>query len=99
MYVIGQILKSLRENKALQLSEVQEGTGIDATNISRIENGHRLPTIKQIELLAELYDVSTETLIAERESDKILEEISYYIRKQTIYREQSQAYRLDIRDN
>lgn len=77
MYVIGQILKSLRENKALQLSEVQEATGVDATNISRIENGHRLPTIRQIELLAELYDVSTEALIAERESDKILEGIEY----------------------
>lgn len=77
MCIIGQILKDLRESNSLQLTDIQEATGIDVTNISRIENGHRLPTIKQIQKLANFYGISSESLLAQRESDKILSGIEY----------------------
>lgn len=77
MYMIGQILRELRENKALQISEVEEASGIGGSHISRIENGRRLPTVSQIQKLASIYDISSETLLAQRESDRIIHSLEY----------------------
>ena len=85
MYQVGTILKSIREDNKLQLTTVQECTGIDYSQLSRIENGRRLPTTEQIEKLAGLYGVDKSVLLAHRDSDKILSSIeSREVAKQSI---------------
>lgn len=72
MYQIGSILKAIREEKGVQLSEVQLQTGIDLSQLSRIENGRRLPTQEQILELSTIYGIDCHGMLAQRQSDKII---------------------------
>ena len=72
MYAIGQILRVLREERGMQLYNAQEATGIEATLLSRIETGKRLPTIEQVRKLAQIYQFDDRELLIQRESDRIL---------------------------
>lgn len=72
MYAIGHILKDIREDKGVTVQSVQNLTSIDATLLSRIENGKRLPTIEQILQLSKVYDIDERKLIIQRESDRFL---------------------------
>ena len=77
MYTIGLILKDLREDRGISVNSVQEKSGIDATLLSRIENGRRLPTLQQISQLSQIYNVDEQQLIVQRESDRIVKSIEY----------------------
>ncbi len=77
MYAIGHILKDIREEKGLQLQTVQEHSGIDQTQLSRIENGKRLPTVEQVQKLSDIYNFDGKMLLVQRESDKILTSMEY----------------------
>ena len=72
MHAIGIILKEIREGTGVPLQEVQQNVGIDLTQLSRIENGKRLPTIEQIQRLAKFYNYDDAKLLIQRESDKII---------------------------
>jgi len=72
MYQIGTILKSIREEREFQLLDVQDRTGIDLSQLSRIENGKRLPTIDQLSRLSELYCIDSKIMLVQRESDRIV---------------------------
>ena len=72
LFHIGSILKSIREDRAYQLLDVQNITGIDSSLLSRIENGKRLPTIEQLNLLSDMYKIDNKLLFIQRESDKII---------------------------
>lgn len=85
MYEVCQILKEVREHKGLSLQYVYTNTGIHLAQLSRIENGKRLPTLEQIKILAKLYGCDERDLMIQRESDRILESISYPdIKKETL---------------
>lgn len=77
MYAIGHILKDIREDKGITVQSVQNLTAIDATLLSRIENGKRLPTIEQILQLSRVYDIDEHRLIVQRESDRIVSSVAY----------------------
>ncbi len=77
MYTIGHILKAIREENGYPLQEVQQQLDIDLTQLSRIENGKRLPTIEQIQRLAKFYNYDDKSLIIHRESDKIAYSFEY----------------------
>ena len=55
---LGILLKELRKEKALQLNELSEQTGIDSAQLSRLEKGtvYRINAL-MLKSLAELYDV------------------------------------------
>lgn len=72
MYQIGRILKTIREHRSFQLLDVQSRTGIDSSQLSRIETGKRLPTVEQLRRLSELYGIDNKLMLVQRESDKIL---------------------------
>ena len=77
MYEICQILKEIREHRGIALQSVHAASGIHLAQLSRIENGKRLPTIEQINILADIYDCDAKRLIIQRESDRIIESIPY----------------------
>lgn len=77
MYAVGIILKEIREETGVPLQEVQQNVGIDLTQLSRIENGKRLPTIEQIQRLAQFYNFDDTKLLIQRESDKIVSTLEY----------------------
>lgn len=76
MYRVCQILKDIREHQGIPLQTVHAYSGIHLAQLSRIENGRRLPTLEQIHILAQLYGCEEKPLIIQRESDRIVESIS-----------------------
>lgn len=64
MHTVGQILKEIREEKGHLLQEVQQVLDIDLTQLSKIENGKRLPTVEQLQKLAKFYNCDNKALIS-----------------------------------
>lgn len=77
MYIVGLILKEIREEIGISSQEVQQNVDIDLTQLSKIENGKRLPTIEQIQRLAKFYNYDETKLVIQRESDKIISAMEY----------------------
>jgi len=55
--VIGTRLRDLREEKGLSQGDVEKSTGLLRCYISRIENGHTIPSLETLERFADALDV------------------------------------------
>lgn len=75
MQTIGSTFKEIRERRGLLLESVTKKTGISKTVLSRIENGRRLPTKEQVNLLCQYYQVPKNEIIVQWLSDKIVNEV------------------------
>ncbi|EWS81705.1 XRE family transcriptional regulator [Brachybacterium phenoliresistens] len=61
---IGPRLRAMRLERGLTLADVAERTGLSQSGLSRLETGHRQPTLDLLIPLAEMYRVSLERIIA-----------------------------------
>lgn len=57
MFVIGERLRTLREAKGMPQSEIERRTGLLRCYVSRVENGHTIPSIETLEKLARALEV------------------------------------------
>lgn len=71
----GTTFKNIREERKLLLEDVTKKTGINKTLLSRIENGKRLPTREQLNLLCKYYKIEKDEIVVQWLSDKIVYEI------------------------
>jgi len=55
--VIGDKLKSLREQKKLSQGDIEKQTGLLRCYISRVENGHTVPSVDTLEKMARALEV------------------------------------------
>jgi transcriptional regulator with XRE-family HTH domain len=55
--VIGKKLRSLREAKGLSQGDIEKSTGLLRCYISRIENGHTIPSLETLERFSAALDV------------------------------------------
>lgn len=55
--VIGDRLRALREEKKLSQGDIEERTGLFRCYISRVENGHTVPSIATLEKMARALEV------------------------------------------
>src|SRR6267154_4372200 len=55
--VIGDRLKTLREAKDLSQGDVENRTGLLRCYVSRVENGHTVPSLETLEKFARAYEV------------------------------------------
>jgi transcriptional regulator with XRE-family HTH domain len=55
--VIGDRIRALREQRGLSQGQVEKRTGLLRCYISRVENGHTVPSIETVEKLATALDV------------------------------------------
>lgn len=55
--IIGDRLRSLREEKKLSQGDIEERTGLFRCYVSRVENGHTVPSVETIEKFARALDV------------------------------------------
>ena len=69
---LGQYLRDVREELNLPLQEVYNRTNIDVTLLSRIENGRRLPTKEQMQLLVKLYGCDEHKSLVLLGTEKVL---------------------------
>lgn len=55
--LIGQRLRTLRENKQLSQGDIEKRTGLLRCYISRVENGHTVPAIEPLEKMARAMEI------------------------------------------
>jgi transcriptional regulator with XRE-family HTH domain len=68
--VIGKRLKTLRDRKRLSQGEVEKRTGLLRCYISRIENGHTVPSIETMEKMARALEVPMYRLFTDEDQVK-----------------------------
>lgn len=64
---LGERLRLLREAKHLSQGEVQKRTGLLRSYISRLENGHSVPTLQTLEKLARAMEIPLYQLFPDSE--------------------------------
>lgn len=64
--LIGQRLRSLRKAKKLSQRDVERRSGLLNVHISKIENGHIVPSIVTLERLARALDVPVQQLLDDK---------------------------------
>ena len=80
--VISDRLRAIREQKDLSQGDIEQRTGLKRCYVSRVENGHTVPSLETLAKIAEAMDISladffpgTETP-RDRETQKMLGELS-----------------------
>ncbi len=66
--VIGNHLKELRESKELSQGDIEKRSGLLRCYISRVENGHTVPSIETLEKMARALEVPMYRLFHEGEA-------------------------------
>ncbi len=64
--IIGDRLRTLREEKELSQGDIEKRTGLLRCYISRVENGHTVPAIETLEKLARALEVPLYQLFYDR---------------------------------
>jgi transcriptional regulator with XRE-family HTH domain len=65
--IIADRLRSLREEKNMSQGDIEKLTGLLRSYISRVENGHTVPTIETLEKLAQAFEVPLYQLLYDGE--------------------------------
>lgn len=60
---IGRIIKKIREDKGLMQKEVSSYLGIGNSNYNKLENGRRDLSIDELQKLAKLFNMTTDTIL------------------------------------
>jgi transcriptional regulator with XRE-family HTH domain len=55
--IIGSRLRALREEKKLSQGDIEKRTGLIRCYVSRVENGHTIPSVETLEKFARALDV------------------------------------------
>lgn len=63
--VIGERLRAIREHKDMSQGEIEKRTGLLRCYVSRVENGHTIPSIDTLHKWADALEVSMADLFAE----------------------------------
>lgn len=74
--VIGHRLRKLREEKSLSQGDIERRTGLLRCYISRVENGHTVPSLETLERLASALEVPLYQLFFEGDDPPPLPNLS-----------------------
>jgi transcriptional regulator with XRE-family HTH domain len=74
--VIGTRLKKLREEKTLSQGDIEKRTGLLRCYISRVENGHTVPSLETLERLASALEIPLYQLFYEGDEPPPLPNLS-----------------------
>jgi transcriptional regulator with XRE-family HTH domain len=73
--VIGNRLKELRESKELSQGDVEKRTGLLRCYISRVENGHTVPSVETLEKMARALELPMYRLFHDGEAPASLRKL------------------------
>jgi transcriptional regulator with XRE-family HTH domain len=74
--VIGTRLRKLREDKKLSQGDIEERTGLLRCYISRVENGHTIPSIETLERISSALEIPLYQLFYEGDETPPLPNLS-----------------------
>jgi transcriptional regulator with XRE-family HTH domain len=55
--LIGERLRAIRESKNMSQGDIEERTGLIRAYVSRVENGHTVPSLETLEKFSNAFDV------------------------------------------
>ena len=73
--VIGNRLKELRESKTLSQGDIEKRSGLLRCYISRVENGHTVPSVETLEKMARALEVPMYRLFHDGEAPTSLRKV------------------------
>ncbi len=73
--VIGNRLRALRESKELSQGDIEKRTGLLRCYISRVENGHTVPSVSTLERMARALEVPMYRLFHDGEAPASLRKV------------------------
>jgi transcriptional regulator with XRE-family HTH domain len=79
---IGEVIKSYRSDRGLSQGDIERRTGLLRCYLSRVENGHTVPSLETLAKIAEAMEISLADFFpgsdtaGDRETRKILGELS-----------------------
>ena len=74
--VIGTRLKKLREDRSLSQGDIEKRTGLLRCYISRVENGHTVPSLETLERLAAALEIPLYQLFYQGDAEPVLPNLS-----------------------
>ena len=74
--IIGTRLRKLREDKKLSQGDIEERTGLLRCYISRVENGHTVPSLETLERLASALEIPLYQLFLDGDESPALPNLS-----------------------
>ena len=74
--IIGTRLKKLREDRSLSQGDIEKRTGLLRCYISRVENGHTVPSLETLERLAAALEIPLYQLFYEGDTEPVLPNLS-----------------------
>ena len=74
--IIGTRLKKLREDRSLSQGDIEKRTGLLRCYISRVENGHTVPSLETMERLAAALEIPLYQLFYEGDVEPVLPNLS-----------------------
>lgn len=74
--ILGKKLKELRKNKKLTQKQISNDLGYSASRYSNYENNIRMPSLDELVILADYFDVTTDYLLG-RTDKKNIEIVQY----------------------
>jgi transcriptional regulator with XRE-family HTH domain len=72
---IGERIRSLRESRQLSQGDIEQRSGLLRSYLSRVENGHTVPSLETLERLARALEVPLYQLFVERPAQELEEEL------------------------
>jgi transcriptional regulator with XRE-family HTH domain len=91
--VIGERLKDLREQRNLSQGHIEKRTGLLRCYISRVENGHTVPSVDTLEKMARALEVPMYRLFTDEEDVKKPNIPATAIRRRAVNPEQERELR------
>jgi transcriptional regulator with XRE-family HTH domain len=73
--VIGDRLRAVREERKLSQGDIEQRTGLLRSYLSRVENGHTVPSVETLEKLARAFEVPLYQLFYEGDKPPKLENL------------------------
>ena len=74
--IIGTRLRKLREERRLSQGDIEKRTGLLRCYISRVENGHTVPSLETLERLASALEIPLFQLFYEGDGEPVLPNLS-----------------------
>ena len=63
---LGENLRKKREAKGMTLADISKRTGISVQNVSSYENGYKVPSLRIVVSLADIYRCTIDELVGRR---------------------------------
>jgi transcriptional regulator with XRE-family HTH domain len=95
--VIGDRLKTLREAKDLSQGDIEQRTGLLRCYVSRVENGHTVPSLETLEKFSRALELPLYHLMFDGDKPPVMPKAAQHTKEDSLESSRSGSLRLRVR--